>query len=534
MNSVPKRAQWLKLTPDKINLRGVGAFLRVFMFIILTLGLVLSSTSTSRANPGQRVLQKQVLVPLNHWQLVRWLDGATICNLYVRHNGQPAPQDVSHSCGEKVLEEWLTTPACSGVGIGYCKGLMLRLVSRNTETQTMELVLPDITMRVETVNCPAGGLCTFRPEVRVVATEPAEGFQITRVHVRIGDVEKIYDGVDAQLKLPLTDDQGGWLTYWAESSLGDESDLFQLKYRSVKLTSGDTATYRLDLIGAEWEDELPAGARLWEVLPPTDEPLPSIYEQPLTPEYLSTTNRYALLAGQLIRNGLANASNCADGGLLPNGAASPCGEKAAALPVLEWQNKYDSQIFDASLKYNIPARLLKGMIAQESQFWPISENPYEQGLGYITENGVSMLLQWNQQFYLGLCVPTFGAKTCWGGYSNLRADRQAILRGGVFHRIGSQQEIDVLAAMLYASAAQTKQLVNNVTRKEISEASTYEDMWKMSVANYYAGAGCLGNSLREVAKENPETITWDLLSPKLQGVCQIAQDYVERVVRYGE
>jgi hypothetical protein len=173
------------------------------------------------------------------------------------------------------------------------------------------------------------------------------------------------------------------------------------------------------------------------------------------------------------------------------------------------------------------------MIAQESQFWPITDNPYEQGLGYITEDGVSMLLLWNYPYYLSVCLPAFNAQICWGGYSNLTKERQTILRGIVFGKIGTAEEIDLLAAMLYASAAQTEQLVTNVMGRDLSDVTTYEDMWKMSVANYYAGSGCLGETLRAAAADAPP-LTWDGLATQLQGVCKIADSYVKRVLGYSD
>ncbi len=485
------------------------------------------------ADEGRSFIKNETTIPLAHWQLLRWQDGATVCNLYVRHGNQPTSDDIVQTCGQKTLDDWLTTPPCTGVGGGYCSGLMLRQVSPKMGTTTGELALPDISIRVETVNCIPGQVCTDRPELRVIAEEPVDGHQITRVHVRIEGTEKIYEGTEGQFRLPLTADNGGWLTYWADSSLGDTSKLFQVKFRAVKLDGSDSPTFQLDLLTDEWAENLPAGSARWEIFPTAGKPLPQIYEQPLAKEYLATANRYNYLAAHLIHKGLVDARSCQDGGVLVGGAASACGETAAAAQVVEWQNKYDEQIYQAAIKYNIPARLLKGMIAQESQFWPVSDNPYEQGLGYITEDGVSMLLLWNYQYYLATCVPAFDAQICWGGYSNLRVERQTILRGIVFGKVGTSEELDLLAAMLFASAAQTEQLVTNVMGRDLSDVTTYEDMWKMSIANYYAGSGCLGETLRAAAVDELP-LTWDGVAKQLQGVCKIADNYVKRVIGYSD
>ena len=94
----------------------------------------------------------------------------------------------------------------------------------------------------------------------------------------------------------------------------------------------------------------------------------------------------------LIQSEQVNASRCLDGGL------SPCGEKVAEAQVIDWQNRYNAQILQAARKYNIPAKLPKAIIAQESRFLADSNDPYEKGLGDITSDGVDMLLLWNTPY----------------------------------------------------------------------------------------------------------------------------------------
>lgn len=517
---------------DQLSLVRVIRFWRAFLFGLVIFGLLMPVPSASAHDDAEgRVIKQEMTVPLGHWQLASWQNGATVCDLFVYHTDRPTPNDVYQSCGRKIQTEWLTTPPCGGGGGAYCSGLMLRFISLGTKEITKDVPLPDINLWVETVNCVPGQLCNDRPELRVVAEEPVGGAYITKVHVRYEQTEKTYDGTNGQFKLPLTADKGGWLLYWADSSLGDESKLFEVKFRSVLLKGGDTPSYRLDLLTDDWLESLPAGSAMWEIFPSTNQQLPMIYEQPVAMEYLATANPYSYLAAHLIRKGIVDGRSCKDGGVLPDGSATPCGEKIAASQVVAWQNKYDAQIYQAALKYTIPARLLKGMIAQESQFWPVSENPYEQGLGYVTEDGVSMLLLWNQPYYRAICPLAFDQTTCWGGYSNLRAEKQTILRGIIFGKIGTPDEVDLLAAMLYASATQTKQLVTNVMGRDLSDVTTYEDMWKMSVANYYAGSGCLGDTLLSGAGDDLP-LTWDKLSIHLSGICTVADTYVKRVLNY--
>lgn len=512
--------------------------LRFFAACALLFGWLAVPPGVSRADDDPRILREEVLIRSAHWQLLRWNDGGVVCNIYVDHVSQPSVEDVNFSCGTKVAQTWLSTPACVpaqyGASSANCTGLMLRYLGGQTRTETKETELPEITMRLYvTDECLPGQWCETRPGLKLVADEPVAGYHITNIFVRVVNSEKAFTGATSELKLPATDEDGEWLEYWAESDFGDRSDRFQVKYRAYSTVQDERQVYRFDLLTADYASALPGGALLWQMFPPVDGSLPRIFEKPLSPGYLATTNRYALLAGQLIRNGLVDASSCSDRGVLQNGAASVCGEQVAAESVLSWQNKYDQQIFYAGQRYSVPARVIKGVIAQESQFWPESADPYEQGLGYVTESGVAMLLLWNLDYYAALCLPIYGRAGCAAGYTSMREDRQMLVRRAAFNRIGTEAEIDLIAAMLYASAAQTQQMVKNVTRAEPADVTTYEDMWKITIANYYAGSGCTGNALRaSIGEEFP--LKWETIAGYLEEACQIADDYVWRVMYYSE
>jgi hypothetical protein len=234
------------------------------------------------------------------------------------------------------------------------------------------------------------------------------------------------------------------------------------------------------------------------------------------------------LAGNLIKSGISQAKSCPNNGLDANGSATTCGEKASSAQVLEWQNKYDKQIFLSSEKYHIPARVLKGIIAQESQFWPISDDPYELGLGHFTANGADLVLMWNNNYYLSACIPIYGETSCSSGYSNLSADRKVMLRGWIMKQINTETEIDLLAATLLASANQINQMVKNTTGNEPANLTSYEVMWKMTTGNYYSGSGCIGPALQKI-NDDALQLTWEQLNAQMDGVCKTSNSYVDKV-----
>lgn len=476
--------------------------------------------------PTRGLGETTVTVMASHWQLLQWSDEKPVCDLYLKHQQWPDFTDVSTSCGAEVWTLWTNTPTCSATGSTACKGLFLRYINQELRDFTETVELPEIEVTLSPVNCTPGEWCSSRPLVEINAIDMLGDYQVSTVHFRAAKRETIYDGDSGRYILPLTSQDGDWLDYWADSTYGDRSMPVRIKYRSFMSPDGDS--FHFDLLGEEWKQYLPAGSLSWGVFSPVDETLPVALIQPGTMQELNTADPYLYLSGYLIQSGQVDASSCSDGGLYIGGSASPCGEEAARQATIEWQNKFDEQILQAALKYNVPARLLKAVIAQESQFWPDTKEPYEKGLGFITENGVDMLLNWNIPYYLEICQPIYAEGICSYGYSSIKKVRQVLLRKAVLDKVGSPDEIDILAAMLLASSDQSGQVVRNLAGQEIAFVTNYVDMWKIATGNYYAGAGCMADAI-EIVLDNDSPLTWDNIEDELSPVCNPAGMYVRQI-----
>lgn len=167
-------------------------------------------------------------------------------------------------------------------------------------------------------------------------------------------------------------------------------------------------------------------------------------------------------------------------------------------------------------------------VAQETQFWPHPVSSQEFGLGRITDNGADMLLTWNLPIFLEECLSNFSPDACSAGYTNMDLDDRAHLRGIVLSDVGTAQEMNLLAATLLASSYQVDQMVRNVTGLPVAEVSTYEEMWKLTVANYHSGSGCVGTAM-QTTWDNGEKMNWELVYPNLLGDCMGAVNYVDSV-----
>ena len=509
--------------------------LTVILCSILFFGLTFSAVSA--ADKVQTI-----------WQLAYWSNYDTACTILLDEDRTPTNEEIQRACGDALYQTWLTTPLCentygSDPSKAACTGVFLRRVGQQTVVDSYEAALAELQQKnlsqirfdVTNINCDPGELCVDKPQILLIAHGPENDSMIRTVHIRIGTFEGACDGNACQMKLPASDEAGAWLEYWAMDSDGNQSNHFWIKFRAVPLQNGGQTVYRYDVLGDAFPDEGAYGSDVWYIFPAVGTEMDPLLEKVPTAEYLVTKHKLRLLAAKLINFGKADTSMCQNYGLNLDGTPNGCGEEQTALAVYEYQNRYDLLIYDAAKQQKVPARLVKGLIAQESQFWPgSSDNPYEYGLGCITESGADMLLRWNSAYYLKICTNAYplNRDSCYSGFSGLDEKKQIALRGVVISKVGTDEEIEMLAAAIRGSVYQVNQIVANATGETASAVSTYEDMWKFTIANYYSGSGCLYNAMTQVNSYGMK-LTWENVRRYMTGKCALADQYVDRVYELG-
>ena len=525
------REKWQQRNPKQrksIKWRSLLALILSLSFFLQSFGL---DTEIVLAEEYKRIALEDRLTMANHWRFSRWSDGVKLCDIYVTHTNYPSEEEIRSYCGEELLLNWRETPACEealfGKDASECEGVFIGYLGKSINLVKEIVELPEVELKVETLNCFPGEWCNERLIMRFIGEEPLTDHHIVSMHVKIGSTEKSCEGGSCDLRMPITYEQGMDVEYWARSDFGDESERKTFTLRNVPDESRN-GMFRVDLIHAGLDSSAPAGSEEWDLFPTINHQDSILLEKPATFTNLSTQNRFLYLAGKLILTGKVDGSTCSGFGLIDNNTANPCGERLAEEKVLEWQNQYDEQIFQSSLEFSVPPRLLKGIIAQETQFWPHPVHAREFGLGRITENGADLLLNWNTPIFLEKCHTLIPVETCAAGYSNLEPEEQSLLRGLVLSDVGTDQEIALLAATFKASSTQVSQMVKNITLLQINEVSTYEEMWKISVANYHAGSGCVGTAM-QTAWSNGDQMIWESIYPNLLGDCMGAVEYVESV-----
>lgn len=481
------------------------------------------------------------------WWLIGWSDNKIACTLEIDHDGLPNSGEIYDLCGETLYEEWLESKPCqqSESEPGACEGYYLHLYKSEPAQRDVGVMLPPPVVWVTLQGCiPYNS--TFRcdrfPTLVLTGEEPLTGERVTGLAGRI-------DGKDftcapvCQVELAPTDSTGLVLEFWATSSYGDTSELFQARVRVAAPDDPADHSWYVDILSRQWLGApLAACSQTWGAFPPVGGN-PAWLASPARPEYLKTNIPYSYLAGRLIEHGVVDASACEDRGLLENGFASGCGMDAARLAVGDWQNRFDELIFSAAQETGVPAQLLKNIFSRESQFWPgVTSGKPEVGLGQMTENGADTLMLWNRPFFEQFCPSVLADSTCRLGYPHLEVEQQEMLQAVLVRSVDAfcpncplgidleraDRSVGIFAETLLANCEQAGMIVYNTYGISPGEAATYEDLWRFTLVNYNAGPGCLTLAILETSSQG-EPLDWEHLSSHLTPACQGALDYVTAV-----
>lgn len=488
------------------------------------------------------------------WWLISWLDNAILCRLFLDHEGLPTNEDIRVQCGSGLLAAWNDTPPCQQISDGTyntnpCSGLYLYFVSSQPTQREVVIDLPEIQAYVTLEGCspsPPDNRCAALPSLLITAEEPLPNERIMRIHGTYNHLPFACEETPCALPLQATPLEGMVVEFQADSSFGDSSRQFSAQVRVIDSgVSGAPAGggWHVDVLSNQWRGApLASCSQTWNAFPPVGG-LPDWLDTPEHLELIATYEPYYYLAGRLIGQGLVDASSCPTGGLEPTGYADPCGLEVARPMVEAWQNRFDEQITAVAREVSIPATLMKDLFAQESQFWPgMYRIPYEFGLGQITDNGADALLLWNTDFYNQFCPLVLSLEACNLGYLHLTPYDQSILRGALASQAKSDCptcstgidltnvdfSLKLFANTIRANCDQVAQIVFNATQETPGSVASYEDLWRLTVANYHAGPGCVSYAVH-MAWLTEGTLAWDQVAAKLTEPCQGVIPYVDKI-----
>ena len=480
-----------------------------------------------------------------------WADSELVCKITTEHEGLPFYNDVYIDCGANLASAWLNQGVCTPDiylnDSSACPGYYFYLAEKTPKKKDVAIALPPPVVWVTLQDCfseNGTNRCERPPTLVLQGEEPLAEEKIVSVNGTVSGQRFSCQGSLCELPLNETNESGTQITFWVASSYGDTSLLYDAYVRVIYAEDEQgTDGWYVDVLSSQWRGgEIASCADSWDAFPPLGG-VPDWLSTPDDYQELESDLDYAYLAGNLIKRGVVDASQCIDFGLDPFGQATACGLEVAQPAMVEWQNRFDQLIMDAAQETQIPAVLLKRLFARESQFWPgVFNDGTDVGLGQLTVEGADFAFLWNPVFFEQFCPLVLGEADCDQGYLHLEEEQREHLRGALVYSVNAtcdtcplgvdlaraDYSVNVFANTLRASCEQTGSVVYNNTGLKPGDAASYEDLWKFTLVNYNAGAGCLGLAI-DATKKSGLALNWENLSQKFTDVCVGTKDYVDDI-----
>lgn len=520
-----------------------------------------AAPSTAPSGPN-RYKAIDVEIIQYEWWVARWKNDAIKCGLFVEHEGLPYANEFDSAChdliwikdedGNIVMSpDWTASlKPCKEIEPRKCPGYYFVNTGEKSRTEKVAVKLPPPQVNVSLSDCEmdADGWCATEPKLKIKAVETLPNERITSIEGYAGGDKFICDGDKCSFTLDRTSKEGVFLEFWANSSNGDTSEVYTALVRVLKDDEYNRLIprWRVDVFSTQWIGEKYLScADTWQTFKPESD-LPEWLSTPKESKGLSSNIPFAYLAENLIHQGIVDVSECENNGLNADGSINGCGTKAAKPTVLEWQNRFDGLIFSVSNQKDVPGQLLKNLFSRESQFWPgVFRNNSDIGLGQMTTGGADTALLWNPIFYNQFCPLVLDKTICGStGYALLDEKEQILLQNSLVNSVDARCadcplgldlsradfSVGVFARTLLANCEQAGKVVENVTHEKPGVYLDYETMWKLTLVNYNAGAGCLFNAVDSAFDPYADDpLSWASIADELDYYCPGAVGYVNDI-----
>ena len=461
------------------------------------------------------------------WEIVSKSSGAAVCEVLLDRESAPTLQEVISSCSDRLsltpatsipsgaTLTATTAPANPNLFYSY---YFWRFKTKREFTQSIKIPLPEIVLNISIPQGPVP-----KPFITLIAYEPATEYKISTIHGKLNGADFSCDGNQCDIFFT----QQSIISFKGISTFGDSSGELQATIQIIQRDSGYFPVLSNLSPFTLFNDRC---ANVWG----TDTyQYPKWAEFPQLPDQLNTKKTLYFLTSRLLFTGLVNAKDCPGQGFLTAASPNACGMDRARATMIDWQNQYDPMIWSASRKVGIPPKIIKTMIEKESQFWPGNARNFiqEYGLAQMNQIGADVALRWNNDLFKQSCNNVLS--NCNIPYASLPSWQQAMIRGNLMRFIDSEcpgcvngidqtttnQSIEVAANVLKANCAQ----VNYIMQQNYIKSS-YEDMWKFTVASYHSGYQCLNDAV-DASFRAGETASWANVSNHLE--CPGGKEYVD-------
>lgn len=284
----------------------------------------------------------------HEWWLLTWATNEFVCQLLTEEAETPSNREIEDDCSPEAYDLWTTYPFCeaaSGGDPSSCRGLYLHYIGSQEKQREVIVELPLASVAVALEGCVLGGgslSCPQFPTLTLTGIEPLADYQITQLHYERGGSAATCAGATCSLRLMATPPRGERIHFWADSSYGDSSPVFEALVRAIPAEDG---TWLVDILSSQFADTPSLAFALeWEAFPPS-QGLPDWLAAPASASDLATQEPYQYLAGRLIEYGAVDASPDRIEFRSTSNAEPTCGSAIHAC----WVPGRDSIVFDESI-----------------------------------------------------------------------------------------------------------------------------------------------------------------------------------------
>lgn len=167
------------------------------------------------------------------WDLVNWKDRAEVCSIIIDHDGMPLPEEVYRDCGTIIYSNWMSQPLCNLNNAANCEGYFAGLSTTRPKQKEIAMQLPAASAWITLEDCEpvfstSTNICETKPTLVISGREPLPNETILRVEGTYnGQPFSCADTDVCKFRVPETENEGVTVEFWAYSSYGDSSPVYE-------------------------------------------------------------------------------------------------------------------------------------------------------------------------------------------------------------------------------------------------------------------------------------------------------------------
>jgi hypothetical protein len=264
----------------------------------------ISQSPYMEAPPPMRITTLVEVYTEYDWWLLAWADNELACQVLTENQGSPELAEVRADCAAEVYELWIEQPLCStatyGGDLSSCDGYYLYFIGAHEAEREVVVELPPATANLSVEGCSQQGyetLCPDVPVLKIGGIEPLPEHSITQVHFEYRGRAELCPGAVCEVRLWPTTMAGERISFCADSSYGDSSQVYEARLRMKPNGDGN---WQLDILSRQLTDHSRQAMSLeWKVFPPLGAN-PAWLAYPADAAALASGEPYQYLAGRLI------------------------------------------------------------------------------------------------------------------------------------------------------------------------------------------------------------------------------------------